>query len=89
MIFTVLWTPTAEQELASIWLSAEDRNAVTSAAHTIDTLLRVDPETRGESRHDTLRVLFVPPLGVDFDVVADDRIVYVLSAWSFGKRETR
>jgi hypothetical protein len=37
MIFTVLWTPTAEQELASIWLGAGDRNAVTSAAHTIDT----------------------------------------------------
>jgi plasmid stabilization system protein ParE len=89
MTFTVLWTPTAEQELASIWLSAEDRNAVTSAAHTIDTLLRTDPETRGESRQGTLRVLFVPPLGVDFDVVADDRIVYVLSAWSFSKRETR
>jgi plasmid stabilization system protein ParE len=89
MIFTVLWTPTAEQELASIWLDAEDRNAVTSAAHTIDALLRADPHTRGESRHDAVRVLFVPPLGVDFDVVEADRIVYVLTVWSFGKRETR
>ena len=88
MIYTVLWTPAAEQELAAIWLGAADRNAITSAAHTIDTLLRVDPETRGESRHDTLRVLLVPPLGVDFDVVAADRTVYVLTVWSFGRRGT-
>jgi plasmid stabilization system protein ParE len=48
MTFTVLWTPNAEQGLAAIWLSAEDRSAVTSAADMIDSLLRVDPQT--ESR---------------------------------------
>jgi len=48
----------------------------------------VDPETRGESRHDTVRVLLVPPLGVHFDVVAADRTVYVLAVWSFGRRGT-
>jgi plasmid stabilization system protein ParE len=89
MIFTVLWTPDAEQELAAVWLSAEDRNAVTSAAHGIDALLRVDPQTRGESRQHEVRVLFAPPLGVDFEVVEGDRTVYVLAVWSFGKRKTR
>lgn len=89
MIFTVLWTSDAEQELAAIWLNAADRSAVTSAAHSIDALLRVDPQTRGESRQEEVRVLFAPPLGVDFEVVEGDRIVYVLAVWFFGKRGTR
>ncbi len=84
MKYTVLWTPTAEQDLAAVWLNAVDRDAVNSAANTIDAMLHRDPDTRGESRAGTVRILFVPPLGVDFDVQADDRIVYVLSAWHIG-----
>jgi hypothetical protein len=38
MTFRVLWTPTAEQNLAAVWIGADDRNAVTSAANTIDSL---------------------------------------------------
>jgi plasmid stabilization system protein ParE len=82
--YTVVWTPTAEQDLAAIWLAAPDRDAVNSAANTIDAMLGRDPETRGEPRTGTLRVLFVPPLGIDFDVKADDRMVYVLAAWHVG-----
>jgi plasmid stabilization system protein ParE len=82
--YTVVWTPTAEDDLAAIWLGAPDRDTVNSAADTIDALLRRDPETRGESRAGTLRILFVPPLGVDFDVQMDDRMVYVLAAWFIG-----
>lgn len=81
MIHTVLWTPAAEQELATAWLDAADRGEVTRAANSIDRLLRVDPETRGESRYDAVRILFMPPLGVDFEVRADDCMVYVLSTW--------
>ena len=44
-------------------------------------------QTRGESRSNTLRIMFVPPLGVDFDVQEDDRIVYVLTVWHFGKNK--
>jgi hypothetical protein len=85
MRFNVSWTPTAEQDLAAVWMDADDRNAITSAAHTIDGLLAVDPESRGEVRFDTVRTLSVPPLGVDFEVVEPDRIVYVLSAWDTTK----
>jgi hypothetical protein len=89
MTFTVLWTPAAEQELAAVWLSASDRNAINSAAHTIDALLRVDPQRRGESRHDSVRILFVPPMGIDFDVSEADRTVYVLSVWSVARGKSR
>ncbi len=81
MRFTVSWTPTAQQDLAAVWMATTDRNAVTSAANTIDALLAADPESRGDLRFDTVRTLAVPPLGVDFEVVEEDRIVYVLSAW--------
>jgi plasmid stabilization system protein ParE len=88
MSFTVSWTPAAQQDLAAVWMAAADRNAVTSAAHTVDALLAVSPETRGNLRFDTVRTLTVPPLGVDFEVVEPDRIVYVLTAWDTTKGDS-
>jgi hypothetical protein len=77
MIYTVLWRPLAEQQLAQLWNNASDRKAITSAADTIDSLLRRDPQSKGESRSGMTRVLFVEPLLVLFDVVQPDRTVYV------------
>jgi hypothetical protein len=82
MKYTVLWTPPAEEQLAAIWLRAEDRRKVTSAAQAIDAMLREDPRERGESRSGTKRIMFAPPLGIDFNVLEDDRLVYVLGVWT-------
>ena len=49
---------------------------------TIDLLLRTDPETRGAVNFDTVRTLAISPLAVDFEVIPDDRIVWVLSVWT-------
>jgi hypothetical protein len=87
MRFTVLWTPAAEQNLAAVWLDADDRDAVTSAANTIDRLLAQDPESHGEARFDTVRTLTVAPLGVDYEVLEGDCIVYVLTVWDSSKGE--
>jgi plasmid stabilization system protein ParE len=84
MTYTVVWTPTAERDLAEMWLNAVDRNAVASAANTIDVVLRDDPLSQGESRIESTRIMFVRPLGIDFDVVRDDRTVYVLAVWFIG-----
>ncbi len=81
MMFTVVWTPAAEQNLAALWLQASDRNTLAMVSNTIDALLRQDPQTRGEPGFDTVRELVIPPLGVDFDVQEPDRMVYVLSVW--------
>jgi len=43
MIFTVVWRPEAERALADLWNRAEDRQAITDAADTIDALLRTGP----------------------------------------------
>jgi plasmid stabilization system protein ParE len=81
MTYTVAWTPTAQDDLAAVWLAAADRNAVTDASDEVDRLLKNDPEMQGMPSFDTVRTLVVPPLGVEFEVVEDDRIVYVLTAW--------
>jgi hypothetical protein len=79
MIFTVVWTPAAEQRLAAVWLSAADRMAVTRSAIRLAELLRVDPQQQGDLRFDTVRSIIVGALGVEFEVVEEDRLVRILS----------
>jgi plasmid stabilization system protein ParE len=81
MRYTVLWTPAAQQDLASVWLNAADRAAVTAAASIIDQLLAQNPDQQGDVCFDTVRTLVVSPIGVDFEVIDADRIVYVLTVW--------
>lgn len=86
MTYTVLWVPGAEQELASLWLSAPDRVALSEAANAIDGLLRTDPEGRGESREAGRRILVEPPLGVIFSINEGDRTVLILTVWRINRR---
>ncbi len=81
MKYTVLWTYDAEQELAAIWLNASDRAEITAASSAIDRALSVNPLDQGESREGAIRVMFRGALAVEFEVLPDDRIVYVLSVW--------
>jgi len=82
MRYTVVWVPSAEEDLAALWIESADRSAVASAANTIDTLLREDPHRQGESRFGAVRVLLVPPLGIDFKVLEEDRLVKVVAVWT-------
>lgn len=50
------------------------------------TLLREDPYLHSESRSGSVRILLVPPLGVDFKVLEDDRLVKVASVWKIRTR---
>jgi hypothetical protein len=50
MSFAVVWRPSAELQLADLWTTATDRNAVTAAANRIDADLACDPLSAGESR---------------------------------------
>jgi hypothetical protein len=82
MNYAVVWIAEAEQELAAAWLASADRNAVTRAANILDQRLRVDPLNTGESRLSSVqRVAYEPPLGIEFEVVEDDKKVRVLGAW--------
>lgn len=80
--YSVFWIPVAENELAASWLASSNRNRVTLAAQKVDDRLRRDPLHMGESRQSSLhRIAFESPLGIEFEVIEDDKKVRVLGVW--------
>jgi hypothetical protein len=77
MKFRVVWTPTAERELTALWLASRRRHLVTAAAHQADEVLAGDPKNVGESRDANKRIMFIPPLIVEFEVVDSEQTVFV------------
>jgi hypothetical protein len=69
--------------LTELWLAASDRASITAAVDEIDRLLAIDPHGAGESRSEFTRVLFVPPVGVFFEVDDASKVVEVLKVWTF------
>lgn len=86
MKFTVIWLPHAERELAELWETTTDRAAVTRAADSIEQILTSFPDRAGEERPRGRRVLFDDPLGIQFRVLLDDRLVRVISVWDITRR---
>jgi hypothetical protein len=80
MPYTVSWQRSAENKLADIWNNATDRQAVRSAADTIDQRLARSPETEGRPLGDD-RVLIVRPLAVIYTVDTARQEVKVLQVW--------
>jgi hypothetical protein len=87
MKYTVTWSRHSESKLASLWVSAPDRQAVRSAADSIDHRLRTDPLNAGESRPANRRIVHEPPLRVIFSVNSADGSVLVLDVWRFDKHK--
>ncbi len=79
MNYMVRWRPSAENELAEIWMTATDRAAVTRAVNEADLVLRRDPLAVGESRSGAARVVFIAPLVLTYEILHADRVVSVLS----------
>jgi hypothetical protein len=88
-MFTVIWKPEAIAELTEVWLHADSptRQRVTAAVNEIDALLRRSPQQAGESREaNTLRVLIVATLVVEFYLSEDDRRIDIIKVWRFRER---
>ena len=81
MKYTVGWTGAALRELASEWIQAEDRAAVSAASNEIDRLLAGAPRAQGESRRGMMGVMFIRPLAVEYEIIEDDCKVRVLTVW--------
>jgi hypothetical protein len=86
----VLWTESALDELAALWLEADSvrRQAITAAQAEIDRLLENSPDDVGESRPNHRRVAFVPPLGVVFSVQESNKAAKVLRIWTIPGRSS-
>lgn len=86
MKYRVLWAPDAEHELDAILASAADQTKLVSAARYVDGFLLTDPISFGESRYDNIRIGFVLPLGVEYEILDDVRTVIVHGVWRIGSR---
>lgn len=75
--YTVVWHEKAEAELARLWLESLDLKSITTAANSVDSILKSDPEFYGMPEDDKLRRLVVFPLSVLFHVRDDDRVVEI------------
>jgi cell division protein ZapA (FtsZ GTPase activity inhibitor) len=81
MKFTVTWKPSALNDLAEVWLHAQDQQEVADASDEIDRRLKRQPLQEGESRTGTERILIIAPLVVTYDVSVDDCLVTVTAVW--------
>ena len=75
--FTVVRLERASNQLAEIWMQADDRAAVSEAANTIDVELANDPGSKGQELAEGLRRLRLPPLQIVFALKDADRVVEV------------
>src|SRR5439155_6821334 len=62
MNYRVIWTRRALIELTNLWIAATNRAAVTAASNRIDQRLASDPSSYGESRAESDRLAYEPPL---------------------------
>lgn len=79
MIFTVTWSPHAQEQLADLWGVAHDRDNVTEACAAIDAQLRIDPVGPAQRQPDGNYVFTVQPLTVYYVVRPLDCMVEVAS----------
>ena len=83
MNYEVIWIGAAENDLAAIWTTASDRTAVSVAAHVIDQELAQNPIGIGDRRTSSVhRVVFRPPLVVEYAVIRDDNRVIVQAVFA-------
>lgn len=83
MNYTVDWTREALDQLAAVWTATADRNAVTAVSHRLEQDLARDPYGRGVRRNASVnRTAIDLPLGIDYEIIEDDKRVRVVRAWS-------
>jgi hypothetical protein len=77
MRFSVTWDPSAEDELARIWMAASDRRAVTDASYEIELRLGQQGSAAGTPLGPAWE-LRLPPLEVVFIASVDGTEIRVI-----------
>lgn len=86
MKWTVVYRPSAQGQLADVWLRAHDPQAVAEAADEIDRILAINPLEVGESRGGMERIIIETPLTVLYQVFPEDALVEVFSVFYWRRR---
>ena len=81
MRYTVVLEPSAERDLAEVWMRSRLKHAINQAVDRIDSELSSRPQDCGESREHDRRAFYVWPLGVSYIIQEDDRLVRIISVW--------
>ncbi len=85
MSYAVEWTPDAENDLAALWTAATDPTAITAASAWLDTRLAADPLHFGQPWASSVhRIAVRGPIGVEFEVIEDDKRVIVHGVFAVG-----
>jgi hypothetical protein len=82
-MYTVRRNRTALDRLTELWIEASDRAEINTAVEEIDRLLAANPHEAGESRSESIRVVFCQPLGAFFEIDDGSNVVQVLRVWTF------
>lgn len=86
MSYRVFWTPDAEASLERLLHESEEPRELAMIAKEIDRNPTADPKRFGESRLLTVRIAFIRPLGVQFDVLDDVRTAIVDAVWRIDRK---
>jgi hypothetical protein len=76
--FTVIWLKSARQQLADIWLRANDRKSLSRTVDKFDMALKSNPATIVADDREGLRIATLPGLRIVFTITEDDRLVHVV-----------
>lgn len=83
MTYSVVYKKAALAQLAAIWVASPDQAGVTAASHWLEQAVGSRPLSFGESRKSSVvRVAHHPPLGIEFEVIEDDKKVRILRVWT-------
>jgi len=81
MSFHVTWTERALDDLAQLWLDAEDRDSLALASNEIDEFLSANPHDPTLEVVSNQGTIMRGPLGVDFWISEERNRVTVFAAW--------
>lgn len=81
MTYRVFWSPHAEERLEELLRDASHQTECATAARAIDKRLANQPLDFGESRYDAVRIAFVYPLGIQYELHQDVDTVIVYDVW--------
>ena len=74
----LVYSAPAENELAEVWLTSKDRNAVSRSIEVLERLLKADPLRTGKPRLSNLqRMAGHGVIDVFYEVIPDDAKVIV------------
>jgi hypothetical protein len=81
MIHHVFWFPDADKKLQEIVAETDDKDDLALVIKKLDRWLSRFPQDVGESRFENVRLGFLPPLGILFEILENPPTVIVVDVW--------